>query len=72
MVRGFACGCWCWPVLLCAGQFKKGMKVRLARTGKTLALTRPQKLFAQERSTVETGFAGDGETLSSTCLGRRR
>lgn len=42
------------------GQFEKGMKVQLARTGKTIALTRPQKLFAQERSTMETGFAGDG------------
>lgn len=37
------------------------MKVQLARTGKTIALTRPQKLFAQERTTMETGFAGDGK-----------
>eukprot|EP00271_Cylindrocystis_brebissonii_P011616 TRINITY_DN29492_c0_g1_i1.p1 TRINITY_DN29492_c0_g1~~TRINITY_DN29492_c0_g1_i1.p1 ORF type:complete len:758 (+),score=125.02 TRINITY_DN29492_c0_g1_i1:81-2276(+) len=46
-------------VRVCSGQFQKGMKVNLARTGKTVALTRPQKMFAQERSVVETGFAGD-------------
>lgn len=42
------------------GQFTKGMKVQLARTGKVISLTRPQKMFAQDRSTMETGFAGDG------------
>ncbi|CAI5535841.1 unnamed protein product [Closterium sp. Naga37s-1] len=46
-------------VRVCSGQFSKGMKVQLARTGKTVALSRPQKLFAQERAVVETGFAGD-------------
>lgn len=44
----------------CSGQFKKGMKVQLARNGKTIALTRPQKMFAQDRTTVEVGYAGDG------------
>ena len=38
------------------------MKVQLARTGRTVSLTRPQKMFAQDRTTIETGFAGDGET----------
>ncbi|KAH7432560.1 hypothetical protein KP509_07G027900 [Ceratopteris richardii] len=46
-------------VRVCSGQFTKGMKVQLARTGKQVALTRPQKMFAQDRMTVETGFAGD-------------
>lgn len=46
-------------VRVCSGQFTKGMKVQLARTGKSISLTRPQKMFAQDRSTVETGFAGD-------------
>eukprot|EP00898_Chlorokybus_atmophyticus_P001424 jgi/Chlat1/2282/Chrsp17S02795 len=44
---------------VCSGVFERGMKVQIARTGKSIALTRPQKLFAQERSTVDTGFAGD-------------
>ncbi|KAK3265935.1 hypothetical protein CYMTET_25411 [Cymbomonas tetramitiformis] len=29
-----------------SGTFERGMKVTVARTGKTLALTRPQKMFA--------------------------
>ena len=39
------------------------MKVLIARNGKTLALTRPQKMFAQDRTTMETAYAGDGELL---------
>lgn len=46
-------------VRVCSGRFEKGMKVQLARTGKTIALTRPQKLFAQDRSVMECGYAGD-------------
>lgn len=46
-----------------AGQFIKGMKVQIARNGKTLALTRPQKMFAQDRTTMETAYAGDGKLL---------
>ncbi|KAI5066145.1 hypothetical protein GOP47_0018769 [Adiantum capillus-veneris] len=46
-------------VRVCSGQFMKGMKVQLARTGRQVSLTRPQKMFAQDRMTVETGFAGD-------------
>lgn len=41
----------------------KGMKVQIARNGKTLALTRPQKMFAQDRTTMETAYAGDGKLL---------
>jgi hypothetical protein len=43
------------------------MKVQLARNGKTLALTRPQKMFAQDRMTVEVGYAGDGTALDPVC-----
>ncbi|CAN8070314.1 unnamed protein product [Agarophyton chilense] len=42
-----------------SGKFEKGMKVNNARHGKTVALTRPQGLFAAERYTVDTAFAGD-------------
>jgi hypothetical protein len=34
-------------------------QVRVARTGRTVALSRPQQMFAQDRSTVQEGFAGD-------------
>ncbi|KAI0562029.1 Peptide chain release factor RF3 (GTP-binding subunit) Rhodoplastic [Gracilaria domingensis] len=42
-----------------SGKFEKGMKVNNARHSKTVALTRPQGLFAAERYTVDTAFAGD-------------
>lgn len=43
-----------------SGVFEKGMKVSNARIpGKSIALTRPQSLFAADRYTVETAFAGD-------------
>lgn len=42
-----------------SGKFEKGMKCKVQRTGKVITLSRPQKLFAQERETVEEGFAGD-------------
>lgn len=48
-------------VRVCSGTFQKGMKVQVARSNKTVALTRPQKMFAQDRETVETGYAGDGQ-----------
>lgn len=59
-------------VRVCSGQFSKGMKVQLARTGKTITLTRPQKLFAQSRATMEVGFAGDVIGLNNPntfCIG---
>ncbi|BBN11680.1 peptide chain release factor 3 [Marchantia polymorpha subsp. ruderalis] len=59
-------------VRVCSGQFTKGMKVRLARNGKTIALTRPQKMFAQDRTTMETGYAGDVIGLNNPnafCIG---
>ena len=42
-----------------SGRFEKDMEVNHGRTGKKLRLTRPQRLFAQERETVEEAYAGD-------------
>jgi len=42
-----------------SGHFTRGMKVQVARTGKTVTLSRPQKMFAQDRETIEEGYAGD-------------
>lgn len=46
-------------VRVCTGKFEKDMTVNHARTGKTVRLSRPQKLFAQERESIEEAFAGD-------------
>lgn len=57
---------------VCSGQFLKGMKVQIARNGKTLALTRPQKMFAQDRTTMEAAYAGDVVGLNNPnafCIG---
>lgn len=43
-----------------SGVFEKGMKVNNARVaGKSIALTRPQSLFAADRQIVDIAFAGD-------------
>lgn len=42
-----------------SGRFEKDMPVTHARTGKPLRLTRPQRLFGQERETVEEAYPGD-------------
>ena len=42
-----------------SGRFEKDMAAVNVRTGKTVRLTRPQKLFASERETVEEAFPGD-------------
>jgi peptide chain release factor 3 len=44
---------------VCSGKFERDMTVRHARTGKSVRLARPMKLFGQDRETVEEGFAGD-------------
>ena len=36
-------------VRVCSGRFDRGMRVSVARTSRTVALTRPQKLFGQDR-----------------------
>lgn len=46
-------------VRICSGRFVKDMSVPDPRTGKSIRLAYPQKLFAQERETVETAWPGD-------------
>ncbi len=44
---------------VCSGKLTRGMKVKVVRTGKTMALTAPQFFFAQDRSLAEEAYAGD-------------
>jgi peptide chain release factor 3 len=44
---------------VCSGKLTRGMRVRVARTGKTMALAAPQFFFAQDRSLAEEAYAGD-------------
>lgn len=46
-------------VRVCSGKFEKDMLVNHARTGKTVRLSRPQKLFAQGRESIEAAYPGD-------------
>uniref|UniRef100_A0A7S0U8T8 Tr-type G domain-containing protein n=1 Tax=Hemiselmis andersenii TaxID=464988 RepID=A0A7S0U8T8_HEMAN len=46
-------------VRVCSGRFDKDMQVLHTRTGKTVRLSAPSKLFAQRRETVDTAYAGD-------------
>ena len=46
-------------VRVCSGQFEKDMTVQHARTGKSIRLSRPQKLFGQDREVVEDAYPGD-------------
>jgi peptide chain release factor 3 len=46
-------------VRVCSGKFEKDMAVSHARTGKTVRLSRPQKLFAQDREVIEAAYPGD-------------
>ncbi|MBD2183161.1 peptide chain release factor 3 [Aerosakkonema funiforme] len=46
-------------VRVCTGKFEKDMTVNHARSGKTVRLSRPQKLFAQERESIEEAYPGD-------------
>lgn len=46
-------------VRVCTGKFEKDMNVNHARTGKTICLSRPQKLFAQGRESIEEAYPGD-------------
>ena len=46
-------------VRLCSGHFKRGMKMRHVRTGKTLTLHNPLLFLAQERERAEEAYAGD-------------
>ena len=42
-----------------SGRFERDMAATNVRTGKTVRLTRPQKLFAAEREVVEEAYPGD-------------
>ena len=44
---------------VCSGKLTRNMRVKVVRTGKTLALTSPQFFFAQDRSIAEEAYAGD-------------
>jgi peptide chain release factor 3 len=46
-------------VRVCSGRFEKDMSVSHARSGKNVRLSRPQKLFAQDRESVEEAYPGD-------------
>jgi peptide chain release factor 3 len=46
-------------IRVCSGKFEKDMTVNHARTGKNIRLSRPQKLFAQGRESLEEAYAGD-------------
>jgi peptide chain release factor 3 len=44
---------------ICSGKLTRGMRARLARTGKSITLSAPQFFFAQDRSIADEAFAGD-------------
>jgi len=46
-------------VRVCSGKFEKDMAVQHARTGRTIRLSRPQKLFGQDREVVDDAYPGD-------------
>ncbi|NCJ05857.1 peptide chain release factor 3 [Synechococcales cyanobacterium C] len=46
-------------IRVCSGKFEKDMTVSHARTGKSVRLSRPQKLFAQGRESLDLAYPGD-------------
>ncbi len=44
---------------LVSGKLNRGMKARLARTGKPITLSAPQFFFAQDRALADEAYAGD-------------
>jgi peptide chain release factor 3 len=44
---------------VCSGRFRRDMLVHHARLGRKVRMTRPHRLFARERETVEEAFPGD-------------
>jgi peptide chain release factor 3 len=50
---------------VCSGRFEKDMAVYHPRLGRTIRMSRPHRLFAQERETVEEAFPGDVIGLSN-------
>lgn len=46
-------------VRVCSGKFEKDMTVQHARSRRSIRLSRPQKLFGQDREVVDEAFPGD-------------
>ena len=46
-------------VRMCSGRFKRGMKLKVSRTGKALAINAPIFFMAQDRQLAEEAVAGD-------------
>ena len=46
-------------IRVCTGKFEKDMTVNHARSGKTVRLSHPQKLFAQGRESIDEAYPGD-------------
>ena len=46
-------------IRICSGKFERDMVVRNARTGKDVRLSRAMKLFADERESLDSAYAGD-------------
>jgi peptide chain release factor 3 len=44
---------------ICSGRYEKDMTVTNVRTGKSVRLSRSQRLFGQERETIDVAYAGD-------------
>ena len=44
---------------ICSGRFSAGMEVNHIQSGKTLKLTQPQQMMADERKMVDKAYAGD-------------
>lgn len=53
---------------VCSGRFEKDMVVQHPRLGRTIRMSRPHRLFARERETVDEAFAGDVVGLSNPGL----
>jgi peptide chain release factor 3 len=44
---------------ICSGRFQRDMAVHHTRLGRKLRMTRPHRLFARDRETLEEAYAGD-------------
>jgi peptide chain release factor 3 len=44
---------------VCSGRFTKDMQVHHPRLGRAIRMTRPHRLFARERETIDEAFPGD-------------
>jgi peptide chain release factor 3 len=44
---------------VCSGAFEKDMSVHHSRLGREVRMTRPHRLFARERETIDSAFPGD-------------